>query len=188
MERKSTMRKPFLFSFFLYFASLLLFFAALRALPGKGMLAVAAEAQTGDQPSGPEQGSSQPAKKQIVHPEVPRIPALEVKEMLAKKADFVIVDTNPADFFDMWHIPTAINIPYVKMMDNPGKRESMVSALPKDKLIVLYCLCEEGADSSEMALILRGMDFRRDKIKVLEGGMIKWDEAGYPMIKNEVPE
>jgi rhodanese-related sulfurtransferase len=143
------------------------------------------------EPSGSSQaetGKSASCQKPIVHPEVPRIPALEVKEMLAKKEDFVIVDTNPADFFDMWHIPTAINIPYIKMMDNPGKRESMVSALPKDRLIVLYCLCEEGADSSEVALILRGMDFRRDKIKVLEGGMIKWDEAGYPMIKNETPE
>jgi hypothetical protein len=99
------MRKPFLFSFVLYPASVLLLFAALYALPGKDMLAVAAEAQTGDQPSGPGRVSSQPAKKQIVHPEVPRIPALEVKEMLAKKADFVIVDTNPTDFFDMLASP-----------------------------------------------------------------------------------
>jgi rhodanese-related sulfurtransferase len=151
-----------------------------------GRIAMAAEQLTGDQASESKQGT--PPKKLIVHPEVLRIPALEVKEMLGKKADFVIVDTNPTDFFDVWHIPTAINIPYIKMMDNPENRKIMVSALPKDKLIVLYCLCEEGADSSEVALILRNMDFRRDKIKVLEGGMIKWDEAGYPMIKNEVPE
>ena len=64
----------------------------------------------------------------------------------------------------------------------------MLGKLPKDKLIVVYCLCEEGADSSELALMLRQMDYRRDKVKVLEGGMAKWDEAGYPMIKTEVPE
>jgi len=127
-------------------------------------------------------------KKQIVHPEVPRIPAIEVKEMLAKKADFVLVDTNPADYFELWHIPTAINISYIAIADDPSKRESMLGKLPRDKLIVIYCLCEEGADSSEMALILRQMDYRRDKVKVLEGGMVKWDEAGYPMIKTEVPE
>ena len=127
-------------------------------------------------------------KRQIVHPEVPRIPAEDVKEMLAKKDDFVLVDVNPKDFFKMWHIPTAINIPYITLADNPSKIENMLGRLPKNKLIVFYCLCEEGADSSEVALMLRQMDYRRDKIKVLEGGMAKWDEAGYPMIKTEVPE
>ncbi len=180
------MRKPYLFNPLFHLSATLLFVGIMLGSPESGRLAMAAEKLAGDQAS--ESKQADPPQKPIVHPEVPRIPALEVKEMLAKKADFVIVDTNPADFFDMWHIPTAINIPYIIMMHNPGKRESMVSALPKDKLIVLYCLCEEGADSSEVALILRSMDFRRDKIKVLEGGMIKWDEAGYPMIKNEVPE
>jgi rhodanese-related sulfurtransferase len=64
----------------------------------------------------------------------------------------------------------------------------MLATLPKDKLIVIYCLCEEGADSSEMALILRGMDYRRDRVKVLEGGLVQWDAKGYPMIKQEIPE
>jgi rhodanese-related sulfurtransferase len=32
------------------------------------------------------------------------------------------------------------------------------------------------------------MGYRRDRVKVLEGGMVKWNEAGYPMIKTEVPE
>jgi rhodanese-related sulfurtransferase len=127
-------------------------------------------------------------KIKLAHPEVPRIPAKEVKEMLAKKADFALVDTSPADYFELWHIPTAINIPYITLADEPSKRESMVGKLPKDKLIVIYCSCEEGADSSEVALILRQMEYRRDKVKVLEGGMIKWDEAGYPMIKTEVPD
>jgi rhodanese-related sulfurtransferase len=182
------MGKQYLFNPLFYLSALLLFFVIMHMSPESGRPAMAAEQPAGAQTSEPKQADSHAARKPIVHPEVPRIPALEVKEMLARKADFVIVDTNPADFFDMWHIPTAVNIPYIKMMDNPESRRSMVSALPKDKLIVLYCLCEEGADSSEVALILRSMDFRRDNIKVLEGGMIKWDEAGYPMIKNEVPE
>ena len=128
------------------------------------------------------------AKIKIAHPEVFRIPAKEVKEMLAKKADFVLVDTSPADYFEMWHIPSAVNIPYITLADDPSKRDSVLGKLPKDKLIVLYCLCEEGADSSELALILRQMGYRRDRVKVLEGGMVKWNEAGYPMIKTEVPE
>ncbi|MDM7998047.1 MAG: rhodanese-like domain-containing protein [Acidobacteriota bacterium] len=128
------------------------------------------------------------SKKPMVHPEVPRIPAEEVKKMLETKADFVIVDTNPNDFFETWHIPTAINLPYTVLMDNPDKREEMLGTLPKDKLIVLYCLCEEGADSSAVALMLRKMDYRRDKVKVLEGGLVQWDAKNYPMIKTEIPE
>jgi rhodanese-related sulfurtransferase len=128
-----------------------------------------------------------PAKKQLIHPEVLRIPAKEVKELLAKKAPIVIVDVNPADHYELWHIPAAINIPFASR-EGSSDKESMLAQLPKDKLIVLYCLCEEGADSSEMALLLRQMNYRRDMVKVLEGGLIKWDEKGYPIFKKEVPE
>jgi rhodanese-related sulfurtransferase len=148
--------------------------AAIKATP----------AQTGASPG----KMAEVPRIKLTHPEVPRIPAKEVKEMLAKKADFVLVDTSPADYFDLWHIPTAINIPYITMADDPSKKESMLGKLPRDKLIVVYCSCEEGADSSEVVLMLRQMDYRRDKVKVLEGGMIKWDEAGYPMLKTKVPE
>lgn len=127
-------------------------------------------------------------KKGVVHPEVPRIRVNEVREMLAKNADFILVDTNPADYFEMWHIPTAVNVPYITLMNTPEKQEAMLGALPKDKLIVIYCLCEEGADSSEVALMLRKMSYRRDSVKVLEGGLIQWDAKKYPMIKTEIPE
>jgi rhodanese-related sulfurtransferase len=133
----------------------------------------------------PDNASS---KKAIVHPEVPRIPANEVREMLAKKADFILVDTNPADYYEMWHITAAVNVPYFTLMNTPEKREAMLGVLPKDKLIVIYCLCEEGADSSEVALMLRSMGYRRDSVKVLEGGLIQWDAKKYPMIKTEIPE
>lgn len=174
------------------FRSVLFAFVLLLATCGasleSGVPTMASEIPSEDQDSTQTRMDSAPAKKQIAHPEVPRIAADEVKEMLARKADVVIVDTNPADSYDMWHIPTAVNIPYVTLMDNPDKRESMVTTLPKNKLIVVYCLCEEGGDSSEVALILRNMDYRRDRVKVLEGGLIQWDAKGYPMIKQEIPE
>jgi|WetSurMetagenome_2_1015567.scaffolds.fasta_scaffold36999_1 rhodanese-related sulfurtransferase len=126
-------------------------------------------------------------KIQIAHPEVPRIPAAELKELLTKKAGIVLVDVNPKDSFDTFHIPSAINISYASL-NGTAKRDAKLARLPKDKLIVLYCLCEEGGDSSEMALLLRKLDYRRDRVKVLEGGLIKWDEKGYPMFKQEIPE
>lgn len=175
------MKRRFSFSLLLHLAVILLLFAICNTAQAKSI-------QDTEPVSQRESSEVAPPKIQLVHPEVPRIPAKEVKDLLAKKADFVLVDTNPADYFELWHIPTAINISYITMADDPSKRESMLGKLPKDKLIVIYCLCEEGADSSEVALILRQMDYRRDKVKVLEGGMVKWDEAGYPMIKTEIPE
>jgi len=122
-------------------------------------------------------------KKQIVHPEVPRMPALEVKALLEKKGEIAVVDVNPPDYFKLWHIPGAVNIPYT--MADLAKREKKLKTLPKNTLIVLYCLCEEGADSSEMALELRRLDYRRDKVKVLEGGLTQWDAKGYPMYRQK---
>jgi rhodanese-related sulfurtransferase len=175
------MKRRLSFSLLVYPALILLLFANCSTAQEKSIQIIGSASQ--------REGSDGAApKKQLVHPEVPRIPAMEVKELLAKKADFVLVDTNPAAYFKLWHIPAAINIPYITLADNPSKKGKILGKLPKDKLIVIYCLCEEGADSSEMALFLRQMDYRRDKVKVLEGGMIKWDEAGYPMIKTEAPD
>ena len=127
------------------------------------------------------------AQIKIIHPEVLRIPAIELRDLLAKKADIVIIDVNPKDFFDSWHIPSAVNIPY-NSADNEANRERKLKKIPVGKLIVLYCLCEEGADSSEEALELRRLGHAWKNVKVLEGGLIKWDEKGYPIYKQKTPE
>ena len=131
------------------------------------------------------QEAAAPAKIQIIHPEVLRIPAKEMKDLLAKKADIVVIDVNPKDFFDSWHIPSAINIPW-NSLDSTANRERKLKKVTIGKLIVLYCLCEEGADSSEEALELRRLGHARDKVKVLEGGLIQWDAKGYPIIKQDI--
>ena len=150
-------------------------------------LAAGLEIQGITQTKAAESADAKSPKVQAVHPEVPRIPAKELKDLLEKKADIVLVDTNPPDSYELWHIPGAINIPYASM-EGTAERDAMLAQLPKDKLIVFYCLCEEGGDSSEMALLLRGMDYRRDRVKVLEGGFIQWDAKGYPAFKKEIPD
>jgi rhodanese-related sulfurtransferase len=126
-----------------------------------------------------------PVITKLTHPEVPRIPAAELVRLLEKKADIVLVDTQSADGYEMWHIPSAINIPYVSTED-PTNRQLMLMGLPMEKLIVIYCLCEEGTDSARMALELRQLGYGLENIKVLEGGLIQWDEKGRPMIKQEM--
>jgi rhodanese-related sulfurtransferase len=137
--------------------------------------------------SAAQENSNSTAPKKVIHPEVLRIPAAELKDLLAKKADIIVIDVNPKDFFDSWHIPSAINIPY-NSMDGVANREKRLKSIPVGKLIVLYCLCEEGVDSSEEALELRSMGHAWKNVKVLEGGLIKWDEKGYPIYKEKTPE
>lgn len=123
----------------------------------------------------------------IAHPEVPRIPARELVGLLERKADVVVIDTQAAENYRMWHIPTAVNVPY-SVGDDPTEHELLLVDLPMDRLIVVYCLCEEGSDSARVALGLRQLGFDPARVKVLEGGLVKWDEAGYPIVRTETPE
>ncbi len=139
------------------------------------------------QGSRPRTAEKPPAKVKLAYPEVPRMPAKELVQMLKKKAEIVIVDTQSADGFEMWHIPSAINITYDSTAD-PTNRQLMLMALPMDKQIVIYCLCEEGTDSAKMALELRQLNYSDKQVKVLEGGLVLWDAKGYPMVKQKIPE
>ncbi|MBN1570203.1 MAG: hypothetical protein JXA73_20345 [Acidobacteria bacterium] len=136
------MQKPFRMHGFLFLGTFILLLAGLQHLTRERQLlpcspfcrtfseksftrtayAANSETQHKDPSATMERFDTATSPKPIVHPEVPRIPANEVKEMLAKKADLVIVDTNPKDFFELWHIPTAVNMPYITLMDNPDKR------------------------------------------------------------------
>jgi rhodanese-related sulfurtransferase len=121
-------------------------------------------------------------KVKLAHPEIPRIPARELVQLLKTKAGVVVVDTQAPDGYEMWHISSAVNIPYASTED-PTNRQLMLMALPMDKLVVIYCLCEEGTDSAKMAIELLSLGYDREKVRVLEGGLVLWDEKGYPMVK-----
>lgn len=127
------------------------------------------------------------AKVKLAYPEIARMSAKELVQLLKKKADIVIVDTQSTDGYEMWHLPSAINITYDSTA-NPTDRQLMLMALPTDKPIVIYCLCEEGTDSAKMALELRQLGYSNENVKVLEGGLVLWDGKGYPMIKQRIPE
>jgi rhodanese-related sulfurtransferase len=125
-------------------------------------------------------------KVKFAHPEIPRMPAKELVQLLKNKADIIVVDTQAPDGYEMWHIPSAVNIPYISTED-PTNRQLMLFALPMEKQVVIYCLCEEGTDSARMALELIQLGYSKEKVKVLEGGLVLWDEKGYPMVKQPIP-
>jgi rhodanese-related sulfurtransferase len=132
-------------------------------------------------------GKKTTAREMISHPEVPRIPAKELAAQIKSKAKIVIIDTQDPDGFQMWHIPTAVNIPYNPTAD-PTDRQLKLMELPMNTQIVIYCLCEEGTDSAKLALELRQLGYSANQVRILEGGLVLWDEKGYPMVKQKVAE
>lgn len=123
------------------------------------------------------------AKEEIVLPHIPRITADELRQMIEKGADLVVVDTRDSGSYDAGHIKGAINIYYDPTAD-PTERQMMLMALPMDKLVVTYCDCTDDANSAKMADELYKLGYDRDKLKALAGGSLKWVELKYPMVTN----
>ena len=122
------------------------------------------------------------SEEKVVLPNIPRISVEELKGLIDKDANLVIVDTRDGGSYAAGHIKGAINIYYDPTSD-PMNRQMMLIALPMDKLIVTYCDCTDDANSAEMADELYQLGYDRDKIKVLSGGSLRWVELKYPLVK-----
>ncbi|MBN2320603.1 MAG: rhodanese-like domain-containing protein [Acidobacteria bacterium] len=121
------------------------------------------------------------AGEDIVLPDLPRISVEELKGMVDKNADIVIVDTRDGGSYAAGHIKGAINIPY-DVTSDPMQRQMMLIALPMDKLIVTYCDCTDDANSANVVQELYDLGYDLDKLKVLSGGSLRWVELKYPMV------
>jgi len=121
------------------------------------------------------------AKDEVVLPNLPRITAEELKQLIDKGADLVAVDVRDSGSYDAGHIKGAVNIYYDPTTD-PMDRQMMLVALPMDKLIVTYCDCTDDASSATIAQELYKLGYDRDKIKILAGGSLRWVELKYPLV------
>jgi rhodanese-related sulfurtransferase len=120
------------------------------------------------------------AKEEVVLPNIPRITAEDLSQMIDKGAPLVTVDTRDSGSYEAGHIKGAVNIYYDPTAD-PMDRQMMLIALPMDKLIVTYCDCTDDASSANMAQELYKLGYDRDKVKVLSGGSLRWVELKYPL-------
>jgi len=92
------------------------------------------------QPSGiqKEEPGPQAEGSKVVHPEVSRITANELKQLMDEKGEYILVDTRDSYSYNHGHINGAVNI-YNDPQGDPFTRRMMLGALPRDKLIILYC-------------------------------------------------
>lgn len=106
----------------------------------------------------------------------PLITGEELKKLIDSSAtqDIVIVDTQPSEYFREAHIAGAVNLPYADRIRTPVN-------LPRTKILVLYCPCENEEESTEMAAKLEKLGYT--KLKLLQGGLPRWRELKYPTVK-----
>jgi len=97
----------------------------------------------------------------------------EIKKMMdAGDKSFQLVDTQPEEAYAEGHIPGAINFPWVQQVKPP-------IALPRNKMLVLYCPCNHDEDSLDMYKKLA--EFGYLNTKILEGGWYKWVALKLPV-------
>ena len=122
------------------------------------------------------------AGEDVVLPDLPRISVEELKQMIDKNAQIVIVDTRDGGSYAAGHIKGAINIHY-DVTSDPMQRQMMLIALPMDKMIVTYCDCTDDANSANVVQELYDLGYDLSSLRVLSGGSLRWVELKYPLEK-----
>lgn len=81
------------------------------------------------------------AKQNFDLPEIPRILCEQLKQMMDKGDDFVLVDARLNSTFTFGYIPGAINIPYDDSSPTFTQEwvNNQLKALPQNKMVIFYC-------------------------------------------------
>lgn len=125
------------------------------------------------------------AKEKIPLPQVPRITAEEVQRLIKDKGNVVLVDTDDSESYADEHIQGAVNIAYDPTAD-PRAQDEALSALPGDRLIVFYCNCPHEEDSAPFVLEMWQLNYDHDKVKALQGGLVRWEQLKYPLAGSSI--
>jgi len=111
---------------------------------------------------------------------VNRITCEELKSRIDRGENLVIIDTRKSTDYQAGHIKGAVHIYYEPTGDSM-ERELMLSAMPLDTLLVVYCDCIGDSESALVALELLNLRYDPAKVRVLKDGLPRWRELGYPL-------
>jgi len=90
--------------------------------------------------------------------------------------DILVIDARSSEWYSSSHIPGAISFPHRTM------NEETVQALPRDRVMVVYCDGIGCNASTKGALKLASLGFR---VKELLGGLDWWIRDGHPVATGE---
>ncbi|OGL42544.1 MAG: hypothetical protein A2161_20525 [Candidatus Schekmanbacteria bacterium RBG_13_48_7] len=90
----------------------------------------------------------------------------------------LFIDARPVEEYYAGHIDGAINIPYLKIKQNPGLYKFDI---PIDRSLIIYCGSTECDVSKSLAIILIKKGYK--DVTVFSGGWTEWFEHGFPMVQ-----
>ena len=95
----------------------------------------------------------------------------EARDLIAEKADLVILDVRTVSEYESGHLEGSINIP-VEVLSG------RLSELNPDDELLVYC--RTGNRSTTAVGILRENGY--DQIYHMDGGIVAWNSAGFPTV------
>ncbi|MFA7404920.1 MAG: rhodanese-like domain-containing protein [Pelobacteraceae bacterium] len=102
----------------------------------------------------------------------PGVTSEQLKGLLDKKTDMVLIDARSAQEYQEAHILTAINIPLSVL-----EKDSKVLTAAKNARLLFYCNGIKCGKSVKSALIARSLGYT--DITIYAEGMPVWEEKGY---------
>ena len=101
----------------------------------------------------------------------------ELNERISKlKHDLVLLDVRTQAEFDSGHILNAINISHEQVLESPELMSEY-----KDSQMVVFC--RSGVRAGKVIQLLESIGF--EDIIDIDGDMLAWSEAGYPVEVND---
>ncbi|WP_226480104.1 MBL fold metallo-hydrolase [Natrinema amylolyticum] len=92
-------------------------------------------------------------------------------ELRDEDADFVLLDTRPADSYDAWHIPEAVNFPFDPDAELDGRLEELRDVVGDTERVIT--VCAKGLSSGNLATRLESATDEYD-VATVDGGMKGW--------------
>lgn len=119
-------------------------------------------------------GPVDPAMAMAASAPVPVVTPADVLKLVQQKdSKVVLVDTQPASGFADTHIPGAVNYPWVMRIS------AFPISLPRDKTLIFYGSCPN--DTS--GIIKQLAEYGYFNVKVMDGGLYKWVDLKYPIVR-----
>lgn len=95
-------------------------------------------------------------------------------------ADTVLVDARMRKLFTAAHLPGARSLPLAEI---EARFNDFAVTVPKDRQLIVYCNGYGCPDSFDLGVILLQKGYQ--DVRVFEGGMPEWRDAGYKFEKGQ---
>jgi thioredoxin 1 len=99
------------------------------------------------------------------------LPAVEFNDASVSDKNSVIIDVRTPEEYESGHITNSVNVDY-----NAPDFGTNAAKISKEKTVYIYC--RSGARSARAATMMRAQGY---KVIELQGGIIRWEEAGLPV-------